>query len=87
LVKPDLATVSKGPDGLFHVLSNPPGAVLPADATVKVIGGSLENSNVNAVQELTGLLTLARQYEMHVKMMATVEKDSESAARLLQLNA
>ncbi|HEY6529037.1 MAG TPA: flagellar basal-body rod protein FlgF [Cellvibrionaceae bacterium] len=87
LVKPDLNTVSKGPDGLFHILSNPAGSTLPADANVKLIGGSLENSNVNAVQELTGLLTLARQYEMHVKMMSTVEKNSESAARLLQLNA
>jgi flagellar basal-body rod protein FlgF len=87
LIKPQLSTVSKGPDGLFHILSNPAGTSVPADASVKLIGGSLENSNVNAVQELTGLLTLARQYEMHVKMMATVEKNSESAARLLQLNA
>jgi flagellar basal-body rod protein FlgF len=87
LVKPDLNTVSKGPDGLFHILANPAGSTLPADANVKLIGGSLENSNVNAVSELTGLLTLARQYEMHVKMMSTVEKNSESAARLLQLNA
>ena len=87
LIKPPLNTVSKGPDGLFQILSNPPGTAVPADATVRLIGGSLENSNVNAVQELTGLLTLARQYEMHVKMMSTVEKNSESAARLLQLNA
>ncbi|MEY4590600.1 MAG: hypothetical protein RL497_2676 [Pseudomonadota bacterium] len=87
LVKPDASTVSKGPDGLLRVLSNAAGGVLPADPTVKVIGGSLENSNVNAVQELTGLLTLARQYEMHVKMMSTVEKNSEASSRLLQMNA
>lgn len=86
LVNPDLKTLSKGTDGLFHLLDGQNGGIAPPDASVKITSGFIEGSNVNAVSELTGMLTLARQYEMHIKLMSTVEKDSESAARLLQLN-
>jgi flagellar basal-body rod protein FlgF len=86
LVNPPSETISKGADGLFHLLGDPNGGIAPPDATVKVVSGFTENSNVNTVEALTGMLTLARQYEMHIKLMATAEKNSESSARLLQLN-
>lgn len=84
LVKPDPGTLSKSEDGLFRQLDNP--EPLNPDGSVSVISGFLEASNVSAVNELTSMLTLARQYEMHVKLMATAKENSESSARLMQFN-
>lgn len=85
LVNPAPATLAKGPDGLMRVYDNRAVVTAPADPNVTVKSGFLENSNVNAVNELTSILSLARQYEMHIKLMATAKKDSESASRLLQI--
>lgn len=84
LVNPDVETMMKSEDGLFRP-KNPEGE-LPADGAVKMISGFLETSNVNAVHELTSILSLSRQYEMQVKMMQTVKENSESSASLLQMN-
>ena len=46
----------------------------------------LEGSNVNAVNEMTEILALPRQYEMLVKMMTNAQENSESSARLLQFS-
>ena len=40
---------------------------------------------VVAVEALTEMLTLARQYEVQVKLMKTVDENAEAAARLLQV--
>jgi flagellar basal-body rod protein FlgF len=85
LVNPPPDSLSKSEDGLFRQLDEAEPA--PADGRVRVISGFLEASNVNAVAELTDLLSLARQYEMHVKLMATAKENSESAGRLLQFNS
>lgn len=84
LVKPELNQLQKGADGLIR-LSN--GAIAPSDATVKVASGTLESSNVNAVGALVNMISLQRQYEMQVKMMATAQENSTSSARLLQLGS
>ncbi len=84
LVNPDLQTVTKGEDGLFRILGLEGG--LPPDGEVQIVSGFLEGSNVNAVNELTSMLALSRQYEMQVKLMSTVKEQSESSARLLQFN-
>lgn len=83
LVDPDLASLEKSPDGLFRDLELP---VLPASADVQVTSGALEGSNVNAVEAFTDILALSRQYEMQVKLMKTVEQNSESSASLLRLS-
>jgi flagellar basal-body rod protein FlgF len=84
LVNPDLAEMTKGEDGLFRALDIE--GPLPPDANVRLVSGFLENSNVNAVHELTSMLSLARQYEMQVKIMSSSKEMSESSARLLQMN-
>ena len=48
--------------------------------------GFLEASNVNAVAEMTSMLALSRQFELHVKMMRTAEEDGAAAARVLQIS-
>ena len=56
------------------------------DINVRVLPGFLEASNVNAVDELTNILSLSRQYEMSVKLMQTIDQSSEASAKLLQIN-
>lgn len=83
LVKPDLKNMEKGPDGLIHTKDGRPAA---ADADVQVESGFLQGSNVNAVEEMTSVLALSRQFELHIKMMKTAEEDDQSVARVLQMS-
>ncbi|MBM3108529.1 flagellar basal body rod protein FlgF [Pseudomonas sp. V1] len=82
MVNPDLKTMTKGADGLIHTTTGQPAV---ADANVKLVSGFLENSNVNAVEEMTSVLALSRQFELHIKMMTTAKEGDEAMARVLQI--
>lgn len=82
LVNPDLQTVWKGNDGLFHLDNN---ELAEADANVQVVSGALEGSNVSIATEMVNMIELARQFEMQVKMMKVAEKNDEYASRLLSI--
>ncbi|MCP3751103.1 flagellar basal body rod protein FlgF [Pseudomonas sp. SBB6] len=82
LVNPDLKNMTKGLDGMIHTKNGQPAA---ADANVQVVSGFLESSNVNAVEEMTSVLALSRQFELHVKMMTTAKEGDEAMARVLQI--
>jgi len=82
LVTPDAKQLEKGSDGLIRMKSGQPAPQVDANASVQ--SGVLEASNVNAVDEMTSILALSRQFELHVKMMKTAEEDSQSMARVLQ---
>lgn len=84
LVTPDLTNFEKFEDGLFRPRSG--NAALDADPTLTVVSGFVENSNVNAVSELTNILALSRQYETQVKMMKTADEMSRTSERILQLS-
>lgn len=83
LVNPDPKSMEKGTDGLIRVKGQPQ---VEADATVQVTSGFLEASNVNAVEEMTAILSLSRQFELSVKMMRTAEDNSSAMARVLQIS-
>lgn len=83
LVNPDPAQLEKGTDGLVRQKGGQPA---DADAAVTVSSGFLEASNVNAVAEMTSILSLSRQFELHVKMMRTAEDDAAAMARVMQLS-
>ncbi|HAW60814.1 MAG TPA: flagellar biosynthesis protein FlgF, partial [Pseudomonas sp.] len=83
LVNPDPQQLEKGTDGLIRLKSGQP---VEADGNVRVVSGFLETSNVNAVSEMTSILALSRQFELHVKMMRTAEDDAAAMARVLQLS-
>lgn len=84
LVDPPLAEMTKGEDGLFRALDIE--GPLPRNANVRLVSGFLESSNVNPVHELTSMLSLARQYELQVKLMNSSKEMSEASSRLLQMN-
>lgn len=81
LVAPEPGALVKGPDGLF---TRADGLPEPAAAGVRVVSGMVENSNVNVVNEMTEILALAREFEIQLKMMQTVEQNDEAAAELLR---
>jgi flagellar basal-body rod protein FlgF len=83
LVKPDKGVLSKGDDGLLHANS---GAKLPSSPDVTLVSGMVEGSNVNAVDEMASILTLARQFDLEVRMMKSAEQNDEAASQLLQVN-
>lgn len=81
LVKPEIGDLVKGEDGLFRQKD---GAPAPVDGSVRLQSGFVEGSNVNSITEFTEVLSLSRQYELSIKMMKTVQGNSEASARLLQ---
>lgn len=83
LVNPDPKQMEKGADGMIRVKGQPQ---VEPDATVTLTSGFLESSNVNAVEEMTSILALSRQFELSVKMMRTAEDNASSMARVLQLS-
>jgi flagellar basal-body rod protein FlgF len=82
LVKPDNQSLFKDSNGLFRAKN--PGTLFEADASVTVLPGALEGSNVNAVGEMTSLIDLQRQFEMQVKMMSTAEDMDKASDSLLR---
>ena len=82
LVLPDDAALVRGDDGLFRLRNGEPAS---ADANVKLMPGALEGSNVNVVESMVGLITLARQFEMQMKMLQNAEANDRQAAQLLSL--
>ncbi|CAI8993264.1 flagellar basal body rod protein FlgF [Pseudomonas sp. PDM26] len=83
LVNPDLKNMTKGLDGSIHTKDGKPAQ---ADAGVKLVSGFLESSNVNAVEEMTSVLALSKQFELHIKMMNTAKDDDQAMARVLQIS-
>ena len=83
LVNPDPTTLEKGADGLMRTKDGQPQV---ADGVVQVATGFLEGSNVNAVEEMTAMLSLARQFELHIKMMRTAEENAQATDRILQMS-
>jgi flagellar basal body rod protein FlgG len=66
--------------GNLHALR--PDAALPAEAAdVRVVPGSLERSNVQAVAELASLVLLQRAFEVSVR---SIQSDDESTQRLIE---
>ncbi|MFK7912685.1 MAG: flagellar basal body rod protein FlgF [Pseudomonadales bacterium] len=90
LVNPEPGSLMKAAPGLF-VAKPPEGAdpdavtVLEPDPEVTLVSGALESSNVSAVNELTEILSIARQFELEVKMMRKAEEIDESASQLVRI--
>jgi flagellar basal-body rod protein FlgF len=82
LVNPPEAQLERGNDGLFRLRG---GAAAAVDANVKLVSGALEASNVNAVEQMVSMISLARQYDMHMKLLQNAENNSKDAAQLLGL--
>jgi flagellar basal-body rod protein FlgF len=83
MVDPDHTDLEKRDDGL---VVRKDGEVEEADINVGVISGFVSASNVNAVEAMTEMVSLSRQYEMQVKMMKTIQESSAASSRLLRIS-
>ncbi|MCE1239338.1 MAG: flagellar basal-body rod protein FlgF [Azonexaceae bacterium] len=84
LVNPPENTLVRGGDGLFRQADGQPA---PADEQVRLASGVLEGSNVNVTESMVNLISLARQFEMQIKMLQTADQNAQRADQLLSLNA
>ena len=82
LVNPDANDLTKGVDGLIRMKEQ--GTVAPADASVQLVSGALEGSNVNTVEAMVKMIELQRQYEMQVNMMKNAKENDASATSILR---
>ncbi len=80
LVNPPDASLVRGDDGLFRASGN-----VPADATVRILSGALEASNVNVVDSMVNMIALARQFDMQMKALQHAEANARQAAQLLTI--
>lgn len=83
LVNPAENLITRGGDGLFRAMD---GSTVEADARVAVIGGALEDSNVNVVDAMVNMISLSRQFDLHMKMLQSAESNGNKAGQLLALS-
>jgi flagellar basal-body rod protein FlgF len=84
LVNPPEKELQRGTDGLFRLES---GRIAPTDNGVMVAGGMLEGSNVNAVEAITSIISVSRQYDIQVRLMQSADTNSRGLSQLLNLNS
>lgn len=82
LVKPEYADLVKGHDGLFRRRD---GQMAEASIDVSLLNGAYEGSNVNAIGEMTTMISLQRQFELQVKMMKQAEQMDQQQNQLLRI--
>lgn len=82
LVNPPLEELDKFGEGLMRLKN---GGSAEASAEVTLVSGALESSNVNSVGEMVNLINLARQFEMQIKMMKTMEDNGAASAQLMRM--
>ena len=84
LVNPDHALLTKNETGLIQMID--PGSQAEPDASVRLVQGSLESSNVDSVGAMVRMIEMARQFETHTKMMETAEQIDQASAELMSMN-
>ena len=80
LVAPAESEIVRGGDGLFRAKN---GNSLEADASVVLVSGTLEGSNVNVVEAMVSMIENARQFDMQMKMLHNAENNATQAASVL----
>ncbi|TDR56096.1 flagellar basal-body rod protein FlgF [Halomonas ventosae] len=86
LVTTDAQTLERGDDGLFRSRAGDGGmAALPRSETAKLATGSLEGSNVSAVESMVSMIDIARRYEMQMKVISSADENAQRANSLLSL--
>jgi flagellar basal-body rod protein FlgF len=83
LVNPSEKDLVRGDDGLFRLKD---GATAQPDPAVRVAGGALEGSNVNAVDAMVSMIGLARSFETQMSLLKNAENNAAKAGQILALN-
>jgi len=84
LVNPPSDSLERTDGGLFRLQS---GGDAPADATVQLVPGALESSNINTAAAMTNMIELARSYDLQLKSIKSAEDNDASSTKLLQTSS
>lgn len=80
LANPPESSLIRGEDGLFRLAG---GAAAPADEKVQLASGYQENSNVNPAEQMVTMISLARQFDMQMKLITTANENDRSATQVI----
>ncbi len=83
LTNPAESSLIRGEDGLFVNANGSPAAL---DSNVKVVNGALESSNVNVIDSMVNMISLARQFDVQMKLLQNAENNDSKASQLFNLN-
>ncbi len=74
--------LTRGTDGFVQLGQG--SAIVETDPNIKVVGGALEDSNVNAIEQLVQMISANRDFEAQMKILTTVNENADKLAQLLQ---
>ncbi|MBV2194738.1 MAG: flagellar basal-body rod protein FlgF [Azonexus sp.] len=80
LVNPETTELVRGADGLFRLRS---GEAATAEENARLASGFLEGSNVNAVEQMVSMISLARQFDMQMKLLNTASTNDQAATQVI----
>ncbi len=83
LVDPPVDQMERGGDGMFRLKS---GVAAPASENTTVVPGSLEGSNVNPVEAMVTMISLARQFDMQMKMLQSADANAQHATSVMSVS-
>lgn len=83
LVNPEIGNLERSSDGMFVTKDRQPA---DADANVGVISGAVEGSNVNVVDAMVNMISLARQFELNMKLLKDADSNAAKADQFLALS-
>jgi flagellar basal-body rod protein FlgF len=83
LVNPPADSIKRGDDGLFRSNTDKPVA---ADPQVTLLGGALEDSNVNVVDCMVRMISLGRQFDMNMSLFKNAQENDTKASQILNLS-
>lgn len=90
LVNAESREMVRGDDGMFRlteVAQQQRGAVPQADATLKVMPGVLEGSNVKPVGIMVDMVSIARSFELQMKVISSLDENEQRANQILNISA
>lgn len=82
LVTLNEVALKKGEDGLLRLSAD---EIAVPDASVQLLSGTLESSNVNPIEAMVRMIDLARKFESQIKIMETSEENDRTMASLLRI--
>ncbi len=82
LVNPPTGQLERGADGLFRMQN---GTEAPADANTQIVSGSLEGSNADPIKAMVDMISLARKFDMQMKMLQSADSNAQQATSIMSL--
>ncbi|MDX8379464.1 MAG: flagellar basal body rod protein FlgF [Gallionella sp.] len=82
LVNPPTDQLDRGGDGLYRMRD---GSTARVDAKTAILGGNLESSNVSTVAMMVDMISLARKFDMQMKMLQTANTNAKQANSIMNV--